>query len=240
MYGFYQETGISLQHRFYSLTVPLFDLFRKHIDKRIGVVTFTVEMQALTVLARAVTESLEEEAEKKPDQRVQLFMSYTTFFDQCHKHLYANFAVLAREPIPPDEREKYYLQVSEMYDKFEYSATTLNFKTLVRANVTKRYYYNVVCDEIREQYKKRFHQMLKLKEQPVEDSDKKILAEVVYLHNRQTQSDNKAKTYFASTDYHFSPFDSEGHITDEIRKRFGIICDWPDKIAEFLKSDGIV
>ena len=82
--------------------------------------------------------------------------------------------------------------------------------------------------------------MLKLKEQPVEDSDKKILAETIYLRNRQIEADSKAKMYLASTDYHFSPLDSEGHTTDEIRRRFGIICDWPDKIAHSLKADGIM
>jgi hypothetical protein len=44
--------------------------------------------------------------------------------------------------------------------------------------------------------------------------------------------------YLASTDYHFSPSDSEGEITDQIKKKFQITCDWPDKVAKYLKSDG--
>ena len=237
VHGFYEETGISLEHKFYGRTIPLFDILRKNIDKRIGVVTFTVEMQALTVLAKAVTEALEEESERNPDQRMQLFMSYSALFDKCHKDLYENLEILVREPIPPDQREKHYLAVSAMYDRFEDSAGDLDVDKLIRANVTPRY-YKTVRNEIYGQYQKRFHQVLKLKQEPVEDSDKMILAEAVYLHS--CRSDATAKTYLASTDYHFSPINSEGPITDEIRKRFGIICDWPDKIAANLMSDGIL
>lgn len=238
VYGFYAETGITLEHKFYGRAVPLFDMFRKHIDKRLGVVTFTVEMQALTVLAKAVTDALEEEAEKAPDQRTQLFMSYSALFDQCHKHLYENLEILVREPIPPDERNRYYFPVSDMYAKFEYVAQDLDIEKRIRANVTPRY-YRTVHDEVYDQYRKRYHQLLKLKEQPVEESDKRILAEAVYLFNHYKQSNSAVKMYLASTDYHFSPFDSEGEITEEIQKKFGIVCDWPDKIAQYLKSDGI-
>ena len=236
VYGFYQEAGIPLEHKFYGRTAPLFDIFRKHIDKRIGIITFTVEMQALTVLAKAVSDALEEEAEKNPNQRVQLFMGYSALFDQCHDHLLENLALLVREPIPPDQRSKYYSPVSAMYDQFEQSAYRFDIDTYMKANVTPRY-LKTVRTEVYGQTRQQFRQLLKLKDQPVEESDKIILAESVYLHN--CRSDQSAKTYLASTDYHFSPVNSEGHITDMIQKRFGIICDWPDKIAEYLRADGI-
>jgi hypothetical protein len=46
------------------------------------------------------------------------------------------------------------------------------------------------------------------------------------------------KLYLASTDYHFSPSDSEGEVTEQIKKKFQIVCNWPDEIAKYLKSDG--
>jgi hypothetical protein len=44
--------------------------------------------------------------------------------------------------------------------------------------------------------------------------------------------------YLSSTDYHFSPSDSGGEIAEQISKQFNIVCDWPDKIAKRLKTEG--
>lgn len=221
-------------------TIALFEIIKKYVDKRIGIITFTIETQAIAVIANAVASQLEEEAEKIADSelRVKLFESHTIFFDQCLAHLQENLSILQREPISQIEKDRYYPGVSLMYNNLQKIASKLDIDKLIDANVAKRY-RETIRHEVFEQYKKRYKQLLKLKSEPVEESDKRILCEAISLLNvyRQTISPN-TKMYLASTDYHFSPNNSEGEVTEQIRKKFQIICDWPDKVAKYLMSDG--
>ena len=98
---------------------------------------------------------------------------------------------------------------------------------------------NLLCVRCRErEYKKRYKQLLKLKSEPVEESDKRILSEAISLLKIYQQTNPSIRMYLASTDYHFSPCNSKGEITEQIKEKFQIICDWPNKVAEYLKSDG--
>jgi hypothetical protein len=72
---------------------------------------------------------------------------------------------------------------------------------------------------------------------PVGERDKKILAEAVYILERYRK--REAVMFLASTDCHFSPVRGVRTITtvtDEIEKRFGIVCDWPDKVLEKITA----
>lgn len=68
VYGSYKDLGIELEHQFYVKTVPLFEIIRKYVDKRIGIITSTIETQAIAVIAKAVASELEEKAEEIHDQ----------------------------------------------------------------------------------------------------------------------------------------------------------------------------
>jgi hypothetical protein len=237
--GSYEDLGINLEHKFYAKTVSLFEIIKKHVDKRIGIITITIEMQATAVIAKAVAEELEEKAEKTPDikSKVLLFESYTIFFDQCLAHLHENLSILQREPVLQNEKDRYYLEVSNMYINLQDKARKLDINQLINANVTPKY-RKIIWHELSFQYKKNHKQLLKLKSVPVEESDKEILCEVISLLKNYQQTNPDMKMYLASTDYHFSPSNSEGEITKAIEEKFQIICDWPDKVATYLKSDG--
>ncbi len=240
VYGSYQDLGIKLEHEFYTKTVPLFEIIKKHVDKRIGIITFTVEAQAIAVIASAVTSALEEKAEKTidPESRTQLFESHTIFFDQCFAHLQENLAILQREPVLQSDKTQYYSDVTIMYNELQNTAKNLDIEQIINANVTSRY-RGAIRHELHEQYRKRYKQLHKLQNEPVEESDKTILCEAIcLLSNYRKTMNSDIKMYLSSTDYHFSPCDSMGEITEQIEKRFHIICDWPDKIAGWLKSDG--
>jgi len=240
VYGSYQDLGVKLEHEFYTKTVSLFDIIKRHVDKRIGIITFTIETQAIAVIASAVTSALEEKAEKTldPESRAKLFESHTIFFDQCLAHLQENLSILQREPVVQSEKTRYYSEVTIMYDNLQNTAKNLDINQIINANVTPRY-RKTIRHEVYEQCKKRYKQLLKLQNEPVEESDKTILCEAICLldHYRKTINPD-IKMYLSSTDYHFSPCDSEGEITEQIKKKFHIVCDWPDKIARYLKSDG--
>ena len=241
VYGSYVDLGIELHHQFYEKTIPLFDIIKKHIEKRVGIITLTVENQAIAVIASAVASELEQKADEldDPQLRADLFESHAVFFDQCLGHLQDNLSLLQREPVVLNiKKEQCYVDVTQMYNELQAVANSFNIEELIRANVAQRY-RQTIRHEIREQYKKRHRQLLKLKSEPVEESDKIILCEAITILRIYRKKEPNVQMYLASTDYHFSPSDSGGEIAKQIRKRFGIICDWPDKVASYLKSNGL-
>lgn len=239
VYGSYKDLGVKLEHQFYAKTVPLFEIIKKYVDRRIGIITFTIETQAIGVIAKAVASELEEKAEKATDPKLKakLFESHAVFFDQCLAHLQENLSLLQREPISQTEKDRYYPEVSLMYNNLQSIAKRLDINQLINANVARRY-RKTIRHEVFSQYKKRYKQLLKLKNEPVEESDKGILCEAISLLNLYQKTNQNIRMYLASTDYHFSPNNSEGTITKEIKKKFQIICDWPDEVATCLKSEG--
>lgn len=239
VYSSYKELNVELEHRFYVKTVPLFDIIRKHVDKRVGIITYTIETQAIAVIANAVAGALEEKAEEITDEdlRTKLFENHAIFFDQCLNHLQENLSLLQREPVSQDEKDLYYPDICAMYANLQNIANNLDINKVINGNVAQRY-RGTIRQEVFGQYKKRYNQLLKLKNEPVEESDKRILCEAISLLKFYRQKDSNTKVYLASTDYHFSPFDSEGEITYQIERKFQIICDWPDEIAKRLRADG--
>jgi hypothetical protein len=239
VYGSYKDLGIESQHQFYLKTVSLFEIIRRHVEKRIGIITFTIESQALGVIASAVANQLEETAEGLTDPvlKAKIFESHAVFFDQCLAHLQENLSVLQREPVSQREVERYYPEVSIMYNNLREIAKKLDINLLINANVTQRY-QKTIRYEVYKQYEKRYKQLLKLKNEPVEESDKRILCEAISLLKIYQKANVHTKMYLSSTDYHFSPSDSGGEIAEQISKEFHIICDWPDKIAKLLKTEG--
>jgi hypothetical protein len=240
VYGSYQDLGVELEHKFYSKTTPLFYIIKKYQESRVGIITSTIESQSIATIAKAVTDALEEKAANitDPQLRDKVFESHTVFFDQCLAHLFENLLVLPRESISQNQKDRYYPAVTIMYNNLRNIAKNLDINQLINANVTPRY-RNVIRHEVSKQYRRQHRQLLRLKDEPVEESDKIILCEAICLleYYRKTMNP-KTKIYVASTDYHFSPCDSEGEITEQIKRQFDVVCDWPDEIANNLKSDG--
>lgn len=238
--GSYQDLGVEVEHKFYMKTIALFEIIKKHVSEHIGIVTSTIENQAIATIAKAVTDALEEKAKEILDaeSRARLFESHAVFFDQCLAHLLENLSILQREPVSQTDKDRYYPDVAVMYNNLRNTARNLDIDQVINANVTSRY-RQTIRYEVYKQYEKRYKQLLKLKNEPVEESDKMILCEAICLLDYYRKTVNPdTRIYLASTDYHFSPCDSEGEVTAQIRKRFDIICDWPDKIAAYLKADG--
>jgi hypothetical protein len=239
VYGTYKDLNIQLEHQFYLKTVPLFEIIRRNTERRVGIITLTIETQAIAVIASAVSTELEDKAESITDPvlRDKLFETHTVFFDQCLAHLQENLSILQREPVSLAERDRYYPEVSRMYNSLQSIAQNLDINHLIDANVTRRY-RGIIRNEVFQQYKKRYKQLLKLKSEPVEESDKRILCEAISILKVYQKTEPKMKMYLASTDYHFSPSNSEGEITKKIKEYFQVACDWPDEVAKCLKSDG--
>ena len=80
VYGSYSDLGIKIHHQFYEKTIPLFDIIKNHVNKRVGIITLTVENQAIGVIASAVASELEQKADKLTDMklRAELFESHAS------------------------------------------------------------------------------------------------------------------------------------------------------------------
>lgn len=156
--------------------------------------------------------------------KAKVFESHAVFFDQCLAHLQENLSVLQREPVSQTDVERYYPEVSVMYNNLRNIAKKLDINQLINANVTQRY-QSIIRQEVYKQYEKRYKQLLKLKNEPVEESDKRILCEAISLLKIYQKQTPNTKMYLSSTDYHFSPSDSGGEIAEQISKQFHIFCD---------------
>ncbi len=236
VYGTCIDLGIEIQHQFYEKTVPLLDIIKKHINKRIGIITVTIEKQSIGVIASAVASELEQRAKKLDDieLRAKLFESHAVFFDQCLSHLEKIISILQREPVvSPIEQEQCYVDVCKMYIDLQTKANNLDIDAIISANVTRRY-RPAIYRELRKQLMDQFKQLRNLKTKPVEESDKKILCEVITLLQLYKKTNPNIRMFLASTDYHFSPSESGGEIAKQIEQRFQITCDWPDKVANYL------
>ena len=72
-------------------------------------------------------------------------------------------------------------------------------------------------------------------------NDETILAEATCLSEAYNRS-NPTDMYLASTDLLFAPMLNEDGsvksevITTEIKQKFGVKCDWPHRIAQYLES----
>jgi len=225
----------AVEDQFYKISSPLFQVFQKHLKKRIGITTFTVEEEANSVLNSVVLRRISEKIKENPEtsKKVDFFTTYSTILDICSDNLTKNCSVLLREPIPLEERSELVLKIAEMYrkikelDLFE----ILKFKP---KPIERR--LKILTEKIYEsEEKKRLTPILEFMERkPPSIKDYEILAEAAYL---ASSCGSDISFFMASTDQHMAPFRREERIiTNEIKKRFNITCDWPDIVAEKIQS----
>jgi len=171
--------------------------------------------------------------------RAILFQIHGTLCDLCLDNLEENMAILQREPIPEEDKNKNLEHVDQMYEELKDSieVSPEEYAEMLVRMFGPRRLKGTVYKIYREQYEKRTRQVRRLQDKPVEPVDKEILTEAVYLKSLYKEE----KFFFASTDHHFSPCrfpdGSESRIvTDEIKRRFDIDCDWPDTIEHLLSK----
>lgn len=239
VYAVSKDLEVNLIHSFYDISKKLMDTLKSRIREKVGVTTITVEHEAYAVIAKAVSDELEKDVKENPEKRDSLFRIHGLLCDICSDNLDKNIAILSREPIPEEEKERNFEMVEQMYDELKDSikmSPEEYAKQLVRMygprklkGTAYKIYY--------EQYEKATRQVRRLKDKPVSRTDKEILAEAIYVRSLYENE----KFFFASTDYHFSPCKlpngSESRaITDEIERRFNITCDLPDVIEKHLSK----
>lgn len=154
-----------------------------------------------------------------------------------------NLAVLLREPVLGEERDKTFPEVSKMYYDLESKEVIGDVKEVAKAMAQyapprfRKTAEGIYRDQLFEESQRQIP-LKRLRRKPVGERDKKILAEAVYILERYKKRE-AITMFFASTDCHFSPVRgvrTMTTVTDEIEKRFGIICDWPDRVLQKIAA----
>jgi len=224
-----------VEDQFYKICIPLFKIFQKYIEKRIGITTFTVEEEARSVLNSVVLRRLNEKMEENPEIRkdINFFTVYSTILDICSDNLTKNCSMLLREPIPTEQKNELVLKVAAMYKEIK----ELDFFEILKSKprpISHR--LKILAEKIYEsETKKRIAPILEFMERkPPSLKDYEILAEAAYL--AQSYGSN-VSFFMASTDQHMAPFRREEKIiSNHIKKQLNVVCDWPDIIAEKIQG----
>lgn len=238
-----EDVGITLKHHFYEDSIQLFSLVKKNLAKRIGVVTTTIENEALGVLSEVIRGEIRRKYEEL--DRETLFRYHSIALNTCDTRMRNLLAFLQREPVDPYNVAVWFTQVTRMYEELEEKAKKLKKVAYLKAKAVPPrirrmadWFKIYKTNDIRANA-----QLYNLLLKKVEPEDQKILAEACYLLNLYKATEGKAVSLFiASTDHHFSPARRPGwvvesrQVTDEIEKRFGVVCDWPKRIYEIVSK----
>jgi hypothetical protein len=228
-----------IQHRFYEECKELFSFIEDNLARRIGIVTSTIENEAIGVLDKVI----EGELKGKGYSRSENFEIFSKVFNICDIKMRNLISLLQREPTNPADVAQRIILIQKMYVEFKEKAKNLPKTADARARwVARRYQRTVDWHKIfRTQEQMTHSQTLNLLHKDVEFSDMTILAEAYHLYITYIETEGKGgNLYIASKDKHFVPVRRKGwmyegrEITDAIKERFGVICEHPRRIKDLL------
>lgn len=233
-----KELSVNMKHPFFDQSMSLIGFIKKHLTKRIGIVTATVEGQAYHVLEQAIRQELQ----RKTAERAVDFEIFSMILNYCENRLREILSYMLREPVDSLEVSKNFVRVTNMYENLKDRALNLPKPATLLTEAAPRQLKRLAFDIYKTQDEIVNSQLTNLLRKPVETTDKTILAEAIYLLNVYKQVEGKnVAFYITSTDHHFSPVRKKGlesrGITDTIKELFGIICDWPRQIEQILKNE---
>lgn len=233
------ELGLGIRHEFYYECNELIEYLEKNIARRIGIVTSTIENEATGVLDRVV----EGELESKKVRREEDFELFSRILNICDGRLRKILSFLQREPVDAIDVSMKLPLIQRMYKELKEKAKTLPQVISERKRlVPKRFKRALDWYKIfKRQEEMENSQSLNLLRKDVEYEDMLILAEAFHLCNLYLQTEvEKGDLYIASKDHHFVPIRRRGWtyegrgVTDEIKRRFGVICEHPRRVKEQL------
>lgn len=228
-----------LKHPFYKQSKDLVEYVKENLEKRIGIITTAIERQCPGALHSAINDVLMEMEDK---DRKKYFPLYSPILNFCEDRLKKDILpYLVREPVDKDAVRSNYQFVDKMYQELAGEAIRRGWierrdKQLTEA--AARRFKRLAGSIYKSRIMKEDFQLFNLIRKPVEPSDKVILSEAVYLSQFYYRTEEETVAfYLVSTDHHFSPKRWRGGIesrdvTDQIKKKFGIICDWPHQIRK--------
>lgn len=234
------QPPIVFKHPFFDNCMQLLGLLIKHSRKSIGLLTSTVEDEALATIERAV----ETEVNKSKLPQDVLFKTLSLVLTRCQDRMQELIRSLQRDATVPKDVDPFYQKVLAMYDGFIEKAKEIDVKwdAATKSAAASRNLRSMARGIYQTQAKALNRQVMQLRYDRPNDADKRILAEAAYLSSLYRERDHDVEFYLASSDTHFSPMKGSGgtggldsrDITDRISEEFKVICEWPLDVAQIL------
>lgn len=233
-----ESIGVEIKDLFYDEATRLVSIIKKNINKRIGITTYAAEDEAYSVMGKAIERKLS----RKISDRSKVFRLLSIATNLCESRLKNVLSFIVRDPINPTETARIYIIVAMMYNGLEQKALKLPRLAYLQAGATPSFLNKAeMFDMYRSQNQILNAQLTNLIYNPVEDSDKMILAQATHLCNLYKGTEGKISFYLASTDHHFVPVRKRGleskQVTDAIECNLGVIADKPHQIFLKLKEE---
>lgn len=234
-----EKLSVKINERFTSISIKLLDYIK--INKGLGIVTYIVEDQANHNIRDAAKRQIEKDIKKVEDIK-KVFGEVSRLINVCGDRIREFLQLLCKVEVDETEVYQIYEEVFSMYVDLIKTALSLPKTASTRAQHTSKRYRGTAYRAYRKQDRQRNSQLLRLiKKKPVQESDMKILSHATYLLKYYLRTEGAPyRMFLASCDYHFSPVTSgtvvSRQVTDAIDHYFGVECDFPDKIYEYLSS----
>lgn len=225
---------------FYEEARELLSVIRKNVNKRIGITTTVVEEEAYQVLSSAIERKLKQ---KIPD-RAKVFALLSVAINVCETRLREILTFVVRDPVNAKESAKWHIQVCGMYDDLRRTALKLPTPAYFKANVAPKFLNKAEMFQIYKNQDECLNaQLTNLIYNPVEDSDKILLSQAIYLCKlyKETETGGKVTMHLSSTDHHFVPVRRSHYVSDqvtqEIKSRFDVMAERPHEIFMILQKE---
>lgn len=230
--------GQEIKDLFYDEATRLMSIIKKNVNKRIGITTYAVEDEAHDVMSKAIERKLSQ----RISDRAKVFELLSVATNLCEARLRDILSFVLREPINPFEAAVMHIRVSAMYNDLKNQALVLPKPAAMMTAAAPPFLNKAELFEIyRSQDEILNSQLVNLIYNPVEDSDKMILAQAAYLCQLYKETEGKVYFFLSSTDHHFVPVKRKGleskQVTNAIEKNFGIVADRPHEIFLILKEE---
>ncbi|MEM2145220.1 MAG: hypothetical protein QW279_07660 [Candidatus Jordarchaeaceae archaeon] len=235
------DEKLSIKHHFYEECKELFTFIQKNLAKRIGIITYTIENEALGVLDKVIEGELKSRGYSREN-----FEVFSAVFNICENRMRGLIALLQREPVDSADVAQKILLIKKMYEEMKEKAVKLPKTAALKTQTVPPKFRRALnwFELFKTQDEMEHAQLYNLLRKDVEPSDIAILAEAYHLYTTYIATEGKGgNLYIASKDSHFVPVRRKGwtyegrEITDEIQKRFGITCEHPKKVKElFIKK----
>ena len=229
-----------IKHDFYDHSMNLFDLLKKNMGKRIGIVTKTIEDETHSVLNKVVIKTIQQFNPKMNMSDVLRLGSH--ILGKCEDRLESHLGILTREPILPEIRREWLRKVERGYGALDTLVDLIDVQEIAytKAGRSTPRYKKAAYDVILKQEELIHKQLFRLKEKGAGPTDQAILAEAAYIYDFYSKTGD-VRVYLASCDHAFSPIIGRNYesrqVTDTIYQRFNVTCHWPIKVARKIRDD---
>ncbi len=234
--------GRTIEDSFYKISNPLFEYFRKNIDKHIGIVTQEIENSARDRMENVVLNAIARIIRISKRELKNNVRNYSITLIFINDALNKNINLLTRIPVNEEEISKIYNRVSFFYKdltkKLFAKDPYKNVKKITRkAGRFGSLIHPFALRDERLNFIAYTKLIKKFQMYPPDLRDQRILSQAIYLKERKIFLD--ACICIASTDYHLSKIRfNDGSLStfvpDEIENRLHIKCGPPDEILELL------